>query len=133
MNTLHLDRNSFFWALQNLCALHRKPYSPQLAEQQLSAPYQIAGFVQAAGRLGLDGAARPLRIGALHKAASYPLAAVCHADGDAVTVRIVLVLQADAHRAVIANCDNGAPRTIRRSTAPTCAFTAPDWTRNSRC
>jgi subfamily B ATP-binding cassette protein HlyB/CyaB len=71
MNNLHLERNSFFWALQSLCALHRKPYSSELAEQQLSAPYQVQGFVQAAERLGLDGSARAMHIRALQKAKAF--------------------------------------------------------------
>jgi subfamily B ATP-binding cassette protein HlyB/CyaB len=119
MNNLHLERNSFFWALQSLCALHRKPYSSELAEQQLSAPYQVQGFVQTAERLGLDGSARAMHIRALQKAKAFPVAALCKCvtgiqEDTAVesNARVVLVLQADAHRAVIADCENSPPRTI---------------------
>jgi subfamily B ATP-binding cassette protein HlyB/CyaB len=119
MNNLHLERNSFFWALQSLCALHRKPYSSELAEQQLSAPYQVQGFVQAAERLGLDGSARAMHIRAVQKAKAFPVAALCKCvtgiqEDTAVesNARVVLVLQADAHRAVIADCENSPPRTI---------------------
>jgi ATP-binding cassette, subfamily B, bacterial HlyB/CyaB len=33
-----VDTAAFFWALQGICALHRKPFSMELATQQLAAP-----------------------------------------------------------------------------------------------
>ncbi len=39
MNYQELNQTSFFWALQGLCALHRKPFSLELAQQQCAAPY----------------------------------------------------------------------------------------------
>ncbi|MDP3357504.1 MAG: hypothetical protein Q8M51_16785 [Polaromonas sp.] len=35
MNNKTLKRDAFFWALQGVCSLHRKPFSSELAQQQL--------------------------------------------------------------------------------------------------
>src|SRR5687768_280094 len=45
---------AFVWALQALCALHRKPFSIELAQQQFPAPYTPDSFVRAVAALGFD-------------------------------------------------------------------------------
>lgn len=47
-----LTRDAFFWALQGMCALHRKPYSADLAHQQLAAPHTPASLRRGAEAYG---------------------------------------------------------------------------------
>jgi len=46
--------DAFFWALQGVCALHRKPYSDALARQQLAAPYTTRSLLDAMQAYGFD-------------------------------------------------------------------------------
>jgi ATP-binding cassette, subfamily B, bacterial HlyB/CyaB len=39
MKQEQLNAQAYFWALQGLYALHRKPFSIELAQQQSAAPY----------------------------------------------------------------------------------------------
>lgn len=74
MQYKELSKDSFFWALQGVCALHRKPFSPELAQQQLAAPYTAGSFVRAADAYGFDANLRKCKADKLHKE-SFPLIA----------------------------------------------------------
>ncbi|MBX9870155.1 MAG: peptidase domain-containing ABC transporter, partial [Burkholderiaceae bacterium] len=54
MNQQNIDARAFFWALQGLCALHRKPFSIELAQQQCAAPYTNGALIAALQSYGLD-------------------------------------------------------------------------------
>lgn len=54
MNQQNIDARAFFWALQGLCALHRKPFSIELAQQQCAAPYTNGALITALQSYGLD-------------------------------------------------------------------------------
>lgn len=131
-----LHQGAFFWALQGLCALHRKPFSIELAQQQLAAPYTVDTLSRAVLAFGFDGTLRKAKPEKLHKE-SFPLiawltvkpaaepavpedeanadaaAAEAHADAleDAQTVP-ALILQADAANVLVLEPDDAAPRTI---------------------
>ena len=131
-----LHQGAFFWALQGLCALHRKPFSIDLAQQQLAAPYTIDALSRAAPAFGFDATLRKAKPEKLHKE-SFPLiawltlktsaepavpedeanadaaAAEVHADAveDVQTVP-ALILQADAANVLLLEPDDAAPRTI---------------------
>src|SRR3954466_8389061 len=64
----------FFWALQGLCALHRKPFSPKLAQQQLAPPHTPEALCKGAQAYGLDASIRKLKIGKL-RGEAFPLIA----------------------------------------------------------
>jgi hypothetical protein len=54
MESKDLSKDTFFWALQGICALHRKPFSIELGHQQLAAPYTVDSFTRAAHAYGFD-------------------------------------------------------------------------------
>jgi len=51
-----IEQGEFFWALQALCSLHRKPYSAELARQQIAAPHNVHSFCQALEVFGFSAA-----------------------------------------------------------------------------
>ncbi len=69
-----IDRSAFFWALQGLCTLHRKPFSTDLAEHQLAAPYTVDALIKAAQTYGFDATLRKAKAEKL-QAESFPLIA----------------------------------------------------------
>ena len=52
MHNKKLDTDAFLWALQGICALHRKPFSRELATQQLAAPHTVDSLHRAATAYG---------------------------------------------------------------------------------
>ncbi|MEB0011461.1 peptidase domain-containing ABC transporter [Glaciimonas sp. Gout2] len=54
MRNKKVDTNAFFWALQGICVLHRKPFSMELAIQQLAAPHTVHSMVAAIALYGFD-------------------------------------------------------------------------------
>ncbi len=55
----------FVWALQTLCAVHRRPFDAQLLLQQFPPPYDDAALVRAARGLGFKAQLRALDAAAL--------------------------------------------------------------------
>ena len=132
MENKTLQQDKFFWALQAVCALHRKPFSLELAQQQVAAPYTIRALMRAGELFGFDTTLRKLRAEQLHKG-SFPLlawlscqptaadatAAAATMDGAAPTaepiaadVRPALLLQADATQVLLIEPGDASPRTI---------------------
>jgi ATP-binding cassette, subfamily B, bacterial HlyB/CyaB len=72
MQYKELKQEAFYWALQGLCALHRKPFSVELAQQQLAAPHTAGSLVRAAQAYGFDASLRKIKPEKLHKEA-FPL------------------------------------------------------------
>lgn len=126
-----ISQSAFLWALQALCALHRKPFSAELALQQLPPPYTLQGFIQAANAYAFDASTRKLKSGKLHQE-SFPLivwlsqkSAPAATEGsvpeDAANgepspslqnVLPALVLQADAAQVLVIEPGDAAPATI---------------------
>jgi ATP-binding cassette, subfamily B, bacterial HlyB/CyaB len=69
-----VDRAAFFWALQGLCALHRKPFAIELAHQQFASPYTVDAFSRGAEALGLSAKLCKICVDKLHRE-SFPLLA----------------------------------------------------------
>ena len=67
-----VTQGAFFWALQGLCSLHRKPFSSELATQQLSAPYTVGSLVKAADAYGFNANLRKAKPAKL-QSESFPL------------------------------------------------------------
>jgi subfamily B ATP-binding cassette protein HlyB/CyaB len=72
MNYQILSKKAYFWTLQGLCALHRKPFSLELAQQQLSAPYSNQTLISAMNEFGLQASTHKCKAEKLHKE-SFPL------------------------------------------------------------
>ena len=121
MEQRKIKESAFFWALQGLCALHRKPFSQELAQQQLAAPHTAASLLHAATAYGFVATLRKTKANKLHKEA-FPLVTwlapkpldaqttpTAHSEEDAVPA---LILQADAAHVLIVESDDAAPRTI---------------------
>ncbi|GGI54678.1 peptidase domain-containing ABC transporter [Oxalicibacterium solurbis] len=74
MQYKELAGEAFLWILQGLCALHRRPFSTDLARQQLAPPYTIECLIRATKEYGFDAALRKVKPGKIH-AEPFPLIA----------------------------------------------------------
>ncbi len=74
MNTKSIGKNAFFWALQGLCAFHRKPFSEGLATQQITAPYTVGSLAQALLAFDMEAELRKLKAAKLY-AEHFPVIA----------------------------------------------------------
>ncbi len=128
MDCQKVQQASFFWALQALCVFHRKPFSAELAQQQIAAPYTISGFLRACVLFDFDAALQNITPAKLHKQA-FPLVIWLRppfADGvepvsrapsrltmvaDAEIVP-ALLLQADAANVLMVEANDATPRTF---------------------
>lgn len=106
------EKSSYFWLLQALCTLHRKPYASTLAEQQLAAPYDRAALLHGAAKLGFNAVSAKVKVGALMKE-SFPLVALMRGRGDLPdTGSPALVLQADGLHILAVEAEDRAPATL---------------------
>lgn len=128
MKNKNISGDAFFWALQGICALHRKPFSNELARQQLAAPYTTESLGQAAQAYGFEASLRKTKSAKLHKEA-FPLVAwlntkpvsaavdaaaeTTHSDPSDITP--ALLLQADAANVLLVESDDTTPRTVALS------------------
>ncbi|SHG62023.1 peptidase domain-containing ABC transporter [Massilia sp. CF038] len=117
MQDIHIAAAPYFWVLQAVCALHRKPFSAALARQQLAAPYKIASFAVAAEAYGLDANLRSCKPTQLHRE-SFPLVAwlapkpETAANPDAPSAVPALILQAEGPSVLVVESDDSAPLTL---------------------
>lgn len=115
MNPPCADKAAFFWVLQGICALHRKPFSLDLAHQQLAAPYTADALATAARAFGFDADTCRVRLAAM-KQEAFPLIAWMEAKDPVpdsqLTVLPFLVLQCDGAKALVLEHSDAAPRTI---------------------
>ena len=105
-----LGRDDFFWILQSICTAHSIPFSPDIARQQLAAPFSIRSLAPAAAMFGLQAKTSRVR---LHKltAQGLPQLIWLNPEPGAVSGQPVedrkqalapaLLLQADAGGALI--------------------------------
>jgi subfamily B ATP-binding cassette protein HlyB/CyaB len=134
MSQKHIKQAAFFWVLQGICTLHRKPFSAELAQQQLASPYTARSLLQAVTAYGFEAKACKGKSDKLHKE-SFPLIAwlsprlidpPAAATSDAISapantgkepeyVVPALILQADASNVLIIESDDSAPATIALS------------------
>ncbi len=118
MDKKPLSKDAFFWILSAMCAVHRKPFSIELAQQQLTAPYTPHALERAAKVYGFDASWRKTAINQLHKE-SFPLIAwqqVNHSDSNFnATNEIILptlVLQADSESILCIKPGDNAPEKL---------------------
>jgi len=117
--------DAFFWALQGVCALHRKPFSDALARQQLAAPYTTHSLLDAMQAYGFDAVHHKAKAEKLSKE-SFPLIAWLQPKAagedpkDPGTEEAqapeqtapALVLQADATKLLLIEAGDASPRTL---------------------
>ncbi len=121
MTHQELNNNAYFWALQGLCALHRKPFSLELAQQQLAAPYTNHSLVAALEHYGLTVSTHKRKSVQLHKE-SFPLLVWLNVnppeqDSEQLTIdpaqlAPALILQADGTNILVVENTDATPRTI---------------------
>ena len=122
-----LEQSTFMWALQSVCALHRKPYSAQLSQQQLAAPYTVASMLGALTVFGFDVTLKRIRPEKLRNE-SFPLliwlpgqqggfpapelADPNDGKGFQAEVKPALILQADPVNVLIVEPGDANPRML---------------------
>ncbi len=110
--TKNINKESFFWALQGLCALHRKPYSAELAVQQLAAPYTLDSFCAASEQFGLAANTQKIKLHKLQQE-NFPLVIWLRAKDEAHSQFCpALVLQADSSQVLIVEAGDSSPLTL---------------------
>jgi subfamily B ATP-binding cassette protein HlyB/CyaB len=105
-----VSQTSFFWALQTLCTLHRRPFSLALAQQQSAAPYTAGTFLRVCTLFDFDAVQKRLKLDKLRKE-SFPLVVWLQAP-EVEELRAALLLQADASNVLLVEAGDTAPRTI---------------------
>jgi subfamily B ATP-binding cassette protein HlyB/CyaB len=116
LKTSSIDRDSFFWVLEVLCALHRKPYAADMAAQQIVPPYTKQVLYQAMEGYGYVLTQRRMKMTKLRNAA-FPLLvwlreAPEHAEKkDAVRDGGIpaFVIEADREKVLVLYMGNSAP------------------------
>jgi len=101
---------SFFWVLQTICVLHRKPFSMELVQQQSAAPYNVESFLRIVVLLGFDATLKRLRADKLHKE-SFPLVAWLN-NLDSGELEAVLILQADVNHVLLIKAGDSDALTV---------------------
>jgi subfamily B ATP-binding cassette protein HlyB/CyaB len=116
-----ITQEDFFWGLQTICVLHRKPFSQELIQQFIAPPYNAAGFLRASEQLGFDAKLRKLKPDKIRTSA-FPLVVwlaaasdVAAPDNDPDQLLVAMVLQADAAQVLLIEPGATAPRTISLS------------------
>lgn len=118
MNHNKLTGDAFFWTLKGLCSLHRKPFSSELAAQQLAAPYTIDSLSRACQAHGFDALLRKIRVSSLHKESVPLIAWLLPKTSSGITeanlpdIAPALLLQADAANVLVVEVGDAAPLTI---------------------
>jgi subfamily B ATP-binding cassette protein HlyB/CyaB len=80
-----MEKKAFFWVLQGVCALHRKPFSVELAQQQQLPPYTPDALAGAARAYGFTAKLRKCRLAKLHQQ-SFPLVVWLHSKQASLSV-----------------------------------------------
>jgi subfamily B ATP-binding cassette protein HlyB/CyaB len=108
----------FFWVLQGVCTLHRKPYSQELAQQQLAPPHTPDAFSKGAQAFGFEASLHKVKSNRLHRE-SFPLIAwltpqakeeMLQEDTHGVTP--ALVLRADESDVLVVEAGDESPKQI---------------------
>jgi subfamily B ATP-binding cassette protein HlyB/CyaB len=89
-----VSQTSFFWALQTLCTVHRRPFSLALAQQQSAAPYTAGMFLRVCTWFDFDAVPKRLNLDKLRKE-SFPLVVWLQAP-EVEELRAALLIQAVA-------------------------------------
>jgi subfamily B ATP-binding cassette protein HlyB/CyaB len=108
---LTLSVQEFTWCIASLCQLHRLPFDELLARSQYPGPYSTLTLIEAAMQLGLRCSLRAERaIDA--RGWPFPCIAFLRCDDAHGEARPVLLLQADAERALMLRVGETKPSTI---------------------
>jgi subfamily B ATP-binding cassette protein HlyB/CyaB len=136
MKKKEVTGEAFLWALQGICAIHRKPFSAELATQQFAAPYTADAWVTAAQAYGFEASLRKVKIEKFQKE-EFPLIAwlspklpvpsptnaapedadhsASENESDQKRTVPALVLQADANHVLVIEPGSASPITVPRS------------------
>ncbi|MBX9868793.1 MAG: peptidase domain-containing ABC transporter, partial [Burkholderiaceae bacterium] len=109
-----LNPETFFWSLQGIAALHRKPFSLELAQQQCAAPYTKVSLHTALEQLGIltqEIRCQPKRF----QREAFPLLVWLQPPtdtADAAQITPALILQADDNHVLMVEQNDTTPQTI---------------------
>jgi subfamily B ATP-binding cassette protein HlyB/CyaB len=107
-----VSKDAFYWILQRLCAMHRKPLP---LEPLHAAPfYSPEAMMRIAKLFGFDTTSRMCKACRLHRQ-SFPLIAWLRSRQDPrgrESLAPVLLLQADAHHVLILAQGDAVPNTV---------------------
>jgi ATP-binding cassette, subfamily B, bacterial HlyB/CyaB len=121
MKSAALQQDAFFWTLHGLCSLHRKPFSIELAQQQLAAPYSTDLLLKALDDYGIIAKSSKCKSRHLHREAFPLLVWLNSSAGDKASdaasssspvIAPALILQADEANVLIFEQTDTSPRTI---------------------
>jgi subfamily B ATP-binding cassette protein HlyB/CyaB len=118
MSEQQTSKEAFFWVLQGICALHRRPFSLELAQQQLAAPYSPASLLEGLAALGFAAANCRLKPEKF-RTQTFPLVVWLSSpslspleDKPVFGECPAMVLQADDVSVLIVEAEDAAPRTV---------------------
>ena len=109
MHETSVSTGAFVWALQAVCDLHRVPFSPALALQQVAPPYSLLSLQQATEAAGLKSGLRRLPLKQLSRLPA-PVVVTIAASGQPAqlaepppgqrsgTCRLAIILNCDGQR-----------------------------------
>ena len=113
MKKSQYDKAVFLWALQCLSALHHKPFSQVLADQQIGAVYTSDALVKAFESIGFDAQLTKVPVAKLSKNLGSPFLAICtRAAENTDEYTLLLVLQANAEQLVVVEPGSATPRVM---------------------
>ena len=113
MKKLDVNREPFFWSVQALCTLLRRPFSLELAAQQFVAPFTSQRLTAALAEYALDADEARVRVRKLHQEAFPLLVWLTPKDAaNQAQAEPALLLQATETHVLLARHENDAPQTI---------------------
>lgn len=132
MEHKEIGKESFFWVLQGLCALHKKPFSLELAQQQLAAPYTQTSLLRAAHTYGFETSTNKVKPEKL-KDEAFPLVAwvspqvIEHAE--IATPNMAQPVESSAQISLILQADDAHVLLVEAGGAPPCTIPLAEFNR----
>jgi subfamily B ATP-binding cassette protein HlyB/CyaB len=117
MKIHEFGKAEFLWALQSLSVLHRRPFSPLLAEQQTAAPYTSEVLVKAFQALGFEATIKRTAASKIENVGTFPVLAICKgkdtSDRNQVAASsVLLILHATTDQLIVVEHGNPTPRAM---------------------
>ena len=118
MNYQVINKDAFFWLLEGLCAIHRKPFSLTLAMKQCAEPYTNLSLISTLDNLGFSCSNRKSKSAKLQNE-NFPLIAWYSVDtiseltaNKSQYILPILILQAEGEHILCVTQDDVSPKTI---------------------
>lgn len=121
MKQTGIEASSFFWVLQVLCALHRKPFSAEMARQQVVPPHTRHSLCLAMHAFGFNSVARRVKPEKLRRE-SFPLLVWLndHSKAGAGHHTPAFILEADSKQVLVFGMGSSTPTQYPLAEFATC-------------